>query len=47
MRLWLLILGVFAAILCVEKLAYAQNGAWCAYYDFKGGATNCGRLDRC
>jgi hypothetical protein len=42
MRLWLLILGVFAAILCVEKLAYAQNGAWCAYYDFKGGATNCG-----
>jgi hypothetical protein len=42
MRPWLLILGVFAAILCVEKPAYAQNGAWCAYYDFKGGATNCG-----
>ena len=41
MRL-LLILGVFAAILCVEKPAYAQNDAWCAYYDFKGGATNCG-----
>jgi Protein of unknown function (DUF3551) len=42
MRLWLFILGVFAAILCVEEPAYAQNGAWCAYYDFKGGATNCG-----
>ena len=47
MRLWLFILGVFAAILRVENPAYAQNGAWCAYYDFKGGATNCGRLDRC
>ena len=43
MRLWLFILGVFAAILCVEKPAYAQNDGWCAYYDFKGGgATNCG-----
>jgi hypothetical protein len=30
MKLWLLILGIFAAILCVEKPAYAQNGAWCA-----------------
>jgi hypothetical protein len=42
MRLWLLILGVFAAILCIEKRANAQNGAWWVYYDFKGGATNCG-----
>jgi hypothetical protein len=43
MRLSLFILGVFAAIVCVEKPAEAQNYPWCAYYNFKeGGATNCG-----
>ena len=43
MRLSLFILGVFAAIVCIEKPAEAQNGAWCAYYnDGDGGSRNCG-----
>ena len=45
MRLLLIIVGVFAAIVCIEKPAEAQNYPWCAYYDFGGsggGATNCG-----
>jgi hypothetical protein len=43
MRLSLLTLGVFAAIVCFEKPAEAQDGRWCAYYNFHhGGATNCG-----
>jgi hypothetical protein len=29
MRLLLFILGVFVAVVCVEKPADAQNGAWC------------------
>ena len=42
MRL-LLIVGAFAAIVCIEKPAEAQNRPWCAYYNFQhGGATNCG-----
>jgi Protein of unknown function (DUF3551) len=42
MRLSLFILAVFAAIVCIEKLAVAQNGAWCAYYDTGGGGSrNC------
>ena len=27
-------IGVFAAVVCFEKPAAAQNYAWCAYYDF-------------
>ena len=42
MRIFLLILGVFAAVVCFEKPAAAQNNAWCAYENFAGGATNCG-----
>ena len=43
MRLCLFIVGVFAAIVCIEKPAEAQNYPWCAYYNFlQGGATNCG-----
>jgi len=43
MKLSLFILGVFAALVCLEKPAAAQNSQWCAYYDFAfGGATNCG-----
>jgi Protein of unknown function (DUF3551) len=42
MRIFLFILGVFAAIVCLEKPAAAQNNAWCAYQNFAGGATNCG-----
>src|SRR4029077_3753666 len=33
MRLSLFILGVFAAVICMEIPAEAQNGGWCAYYD--------------
>jgi len=37
------ILGVFAAVICIEKPAKAQNGAWCAYYNTgDGGSRNCG-----
>ena len=43
MRNSLFILGVFAALVCFEKPAAAQNYPWCAYLDLgKGGATNCG-----
>jgi hypothetical protein len=43
MRLLLFLLGVFVAVICAEKPAEAQNGGWCAYYNFdRGGATNCG-----
>jgi hypothetical protein len=36
-------IGVFAAVVCIEKPAAAQNSPWCAYYDLGGGgATNCG-----
>ena len=31
MRLLLFILGVFVAVVCIEKPADAQNGAWCIY----------------
>ena len=31
MRLLLFMLGVFAAAVCIEKSAEAQNGAWCIY----------------
>ena len=31
MRLLLFILGVFAAVVCFEKPAAAQNYPWCAY----------------
>ena len=38
----LFIVGVFAAVVCIEKPAEAQNGAWCAYYnDGDGGSRNC------
>jgi Protein of unknown function (DUF3551) len=43
MRPLLIIVGAFAAIVCIEKPAEAQDYPWCAYYDFfEGGATNCG-----
>ena len=36
-------IGVFAAVVCFEKSAAAQNYSWCAYYDLgSSGATNCG-----
>jgi hypothetical protein len=39
MRLLLFILGVFAAVVCIEKPAAAQNYPWCAYYGPCGFAT--------
>jgi uncharacterized protein DUF3551 len=43
MRLLLIIAGVFAAVVCVEKPAAAQNGGWCAYYNYAfGGQRMCG-----
>jgi hypothetical protein len=42
MRLLLIIVGALAAILCIEKLAEAQNGAWCMYIDGDGdGEPHC------
>jgi len=42
MRLSLFVLGVIAAIVCVEKPAEAQNGAWCLYQDGDGdGSPKC------
>lgn len=35
MRLSLFILGVFAAVVCFEKPAAAQNYPWCAYLDLE------------
>jgi len=43
MRFSLFMLGVFVAVVCAEKPAEAQNGAWCAYYnEGDGGSRNCG-----
>ena len=42
MRPLLIIVGVFAAIVCIETPAEAQNYPWCAYYGPEFGATNCG-----
>jgi Protein of unknown function (DUF3551) len=42
MRLSLIIVGAFAAIVSIEKPAAADNGRqWCAYY-VGSEATNCG-----
>jgi len=42
MRLLLFMLGVFAAIVCFEKPANAQNGAWCLYINGDGdGEPHC------
>jgi hypothetical protein len=36
-------IAMFAAVVCFEKPAAAQNHSWCAEYDFgSAGATNCG-----
>jgi hypothetical protein len=43
MRLSLFILGISAAVVCIEKPATAQGGGWCAYYDEAfGSGKNCG-----
>jgi hypothetical protein len=39
MRLSLFVLGVIAAMVCIEKSAEAQNGAWCLYVDSDGGGS--------
>ena len=43
MRVSLIIVGAFAAIVCIAKPAEARDYPWCAFYDDKdGGFTNCG-----
>jgi Protein of unknown function (DUF3551) len=44
MKSSLFILGVLAAIVCIEKPAEAQSGGWCAYLNFGGhdGSRECG-----
>src|SRR5262249_2792017 len=42
MRLFLMIVGAFAAIVCNERRADAQNYPWCAEGSYKAGGTNCG-----
>jgi hypothetical protein len=42
MRISLFVLGVFAAIVCIERPAEARDYPWCADGNYKGGATNCG-----
>jgi hypothetical protein len=42
MRLLLIIVGAFAAIVCIERPAEARDYPWCAYRDGDGGARNCG-----
>jgi hypothetical protein len=42
LRFFLMIVGAFAAIVCSERRADAQNYPWCADGNYKGGATNCG-----
>ena len=37
-----MIVGTFAAIVCNEGRADAQNYPWCAEGSYKGGGTNCG-----
>ena len=39
LRLALFVLGVIAVIVCVNKPAEAQNGAWCLYTDGDGGGS--------
>jgi len=51
MRLLLFMSGVFAAVVCIEKPAEAQNGAWCLYQDGNsgGGTPQCryATLEQC
>jgi hypothetical protein len=43
MRPSLFILGILAATLCIAQPAEAQNGGWCAYYNYGfGGQRICG-----
>jgi hypothetical protein len=43
MRPLLFTLGLFAATLCIAQSAEAQNGGWCAYYNYAfGGQRICG-----
>ena len=42
MRLLLIIVTAFAAIVCIERPAEAQNGAWCLYINGQGdGEPHC------
>jgi hypothetical protein len=47
MRLLLFILGVFVAVVCIEKPADAQNGAWCIYKPDTPGQCRYATLEQC
>lgn len=50
MKLLLFMLGFLAAIVCIEKPAEAQNGAWCLYINGDGdGNPHCrySTLEQC
>ena len=49
MRFSLFILGVFSALICIEKPAEAQNQPWCIYKDDGEGNPQCryATLDQC
>jgi Protein of unknown function (DUF3551) len=49
MRLSLFILGVFSALICIEKPAEAQNEPWCIYKDDGEGNPQCryATLEQC
>jgi len=45
MRLLLIIMGAFVAIVCLAKPTEARDYPWCAYYNSQhGGAANCGKM---
>src|SRR6516165_4407892 len=45
MRLLLIIIGAFVAVVCLAKPTEARDCPWCAYYNFQhGGAANCGKM---
>ena len=47
MRLLLFMLGVFVAVVCIEKPADAQNGAWCIYKPDTPGQCRYATLEQC
>jgi Protein of unknown function (DUF3551) len=49
MRLSLLILAIFTAVVCIKKLAEAQNDSWCIYKNDGDGNPQCryATLEQC
>src|SRR5436309_14643541 len=47
MRLFVITLGLFAAIVCIEEPADAQNGAWCIYKPDTPGQCRYATFEQC